>query len=238
MRAAYGQNQYTGGLSGNRRYSVLVGIGRALSETTNLRVDYEGSRLEREGQFDRTYTHGTVVSLSTRLTPATVLTLSAGPQYSLDKGETIIPLSPLQQEVLGREVLVRNEDTSRLGWQGRAQFRYRRSRRSFWLSYSRSVSMSHGFGSASTRDQFQFSFGQPLTRNLRVDLSARYSRNRFFQIVEPIQRNEQFVRASITHQLGSFQVGAFGYYATIPRSSSNLTHNQFGLRLTYSYPRT
>jgi hypothetical protein len=201
-------------------------------------MDYEGSRLVQAGRVDRTQNHAAVFSLSRRLTRATVITLSGGPQYSFYHGETVIQLSPVQQELLGREVLVQDENTSKLGWQGRAQFRYRGVRRNFWLSYSRSVSLSHGFGSASTRDLYQFSFGQPLTRTMRVDFSARYSRNRLFQLADPILRDERFVRATIARRLGAFEVAAFGYYATIPHSGSNLSHHQFGLRVTYSYPRT
>jgi hypothetical protein len=247
LRAAYWQYQYEGVLSGSRQYSVRVGIGRVLSEATSVRMDYDGALLDDEGQSDRTYSHGLVFSLSRSLTPSTSLFLSAGPAYSVNRGESVIFLSPLQQEILGRTVLVVDEDATQLGWQGTAQFRYRQSRvrygqsgRSFGLSYSRAVSLADGLGSASTRDLYKIDFGHPLTRTTTVELSAQYSRNNLFQLLDPIHRDDRSLGAAISQGLGAFGVSVFGYYSRTRGTdlARHLNYTHFGMHLTYRYPRT
>ena len=246
LGAAYWQYQYGGGLSGSRQYSARVGIGRALSEATTVTMEYDGNLLDDEGQSGRTYSHGLVFSLSRSLTPSTSLFLSAGPAYSVNRGESVICLSPLQQEILGRTVLVVEEDAAQLGWQATARFRYRQSRvrygqsgRSFGLSYSRAVSLADGLGSASTRDRYEIDFGHPLTRTTTVELSAQYLRNNLFQILNPIHRDDRSVRAAISQGLGAFGVSVFGYYSR-PRGTdlAHQNYTQFGVHLTYRYPRT
>jgi hypothetical protein len=164
----------------------------------------------------------------------------------VNRGESVISLSSLQQELLGRTVLVVKEKATQLGWQATARFRYRQARvrygqsgRSFEMSYSRAVSLADGLGSASTRDLYEIEFGHPLTRTTTFELSAQYLRNNLFQLLDPIHRSDRAVRAAISQELGAFGVEVFGYYSR-PRGTdlTDQNYTQFGAHLTYRYPRT